>query len=83
MKIFEVEFVYDDYDKRYSNDVGSTKNPFRVRMMFPRNEQYNSSSFWSYNHRVMRDEFERVHNPKINGSTYERKYYIQAIRRVR
>ena len=83
MKIFEVEFVYDDWDTARNADVGSRKNPFRVRMMFPRNEQYNSSSFWSYNHRVMRDEFERVYNPLINGSTYERKYYIQAIRRVR
>ena len=82
MKIFEVEFVYDDYDKRYSNDVGSTKNPFRVRMMYPRNEEYDAH-YWSSNHRVMRDEFERVYNPLINGSTYERKYYIQAIRRVR
>ena len=39
MKIFEVEFVYYNYDKKYSNDVGSTKNPFRVRMMYPRNEE--------------------------------------------
>ena len=82
MKIFEVEFLYDDYDKRRSSDTGSRKNPFRVRMMFPRDEQYNKD-YWSSNHRVMRDEFERVHNPTINGSTYERKYYIQAIRRVR
>ena len=51
-------------------------------MMFPRDKEYDTIN-WSYNHRVMRDEFERVHNPKINGSTYERKYYIQAIRRVR
>ena len=27
MKIFEVEFVYDDYDKREAADVGSRKNP--------------------------------------------------------
>ena len=82
MKIFEVEFVYYNYDKKYSNDVGSTKNPFRVRMMYPRNKEYDAH-YWSSNHRVMRDEFYRVHNPLINGSTYERKYYIQAIRRVR
>ena len=82
MKIFEVEFVYYNYDKKYINDVGSTKNPFRVRMMYPRNEEYDAH-YWSSNHRVMRDEFYRVHNPLINGSTYERKYYIQAIRRVR
>ena len=82
MKIFEVEFVYYNYDKKYSNDVGSTKNPFRVRMMYPRNEEYDAH-YWSSNHRVMRDEFYRVHNPLINGSTYERKYWVRAIRRVK
>ena len=82
MKIFEIEFVYDDYDKRNGGDVGTYKNPFRVRMMFPRDEQYNKD-YWSYNHATMRDEFKRVHNPTINGSTYERKYWIQAIRRVK
>ena len=82
MKIFEIEFVYDDYDKREANGVGSRNNPFRVRMMYPRNKEYDAH-YWSSNHRVMRDEFYRVHNPLINGSTYERKYYIQAIRRVR
>ena len=82
MKIFEVEFVYDDWDTARNADVGSRKNPFSGRMMYPRDKEYDNS-YWSYNHRVMRDEFERVHNPKINGSTYERKYYIQAIRRVR
>ena len=88
MKIFEIEFIYDDYDKQTSSDTGSRKNPFRVRMMFPRDEQYNKD-YWGYNHRVMRDEFERVHNPtieegkSINGRTYERKYWVQAIRRVR
>ena len=51
-------------------------------MMYPRNKEYDAH-YWSSNHRVMRDEFYRVHNPLINGSTYERKYYIQAIRRVR
>ena len=82
MKIFEVEFVYDDYDKRESNGVGSRKNPFRVRMMYPPNREYNNT-YWSSNHRVMENEFRRIHNPTINGSTYERKYYIQAIRRVK
>ena len=82
MKIFEIEFIYDDYKKQRSNDTGSRKNPFRVRMMFPRDEQYNKD-YWSSNHRVMRDEFKRVHNPTINGHPYERKYCIQAIRRVR
>tara|TARA_B100000029_G_C16978190_1_gene742611 strand:+ start:327 stop:575 length:249 start_codon:yes stop_codon:yes gene_type:complete len=82
MKIFEIEFVHDDYNKRESADTGTRKNPFRVRMMFPRDEQYNKD-YWSYNHRVMRDEFDRVYNPTINGSTYERKYCVQAIRRVR
>ena len=82
MKIFEIEFVYDDNDKQTSSDTGSRKNPFRVRMMLPRDEQYNKD-YWSSNHRVMRDEFERVHNPAINGDRYDRKYCIQAIRRVR
>ena len=82
MKIFEVEFVYYNYDKKYSNDVGSTKNPFRVRMMYPRDREYNKD-YWSLNHRVIEDEFKRIHNPTINGSTYERKYWVQAIRRVK
>ena len=82
MKIFEVEFVYDDYDKRESNGVGSRKNPFRVRMMYPPNREYNNT-YWSSNHRVIRDEFDNKHNPTINGSTYERKYWVHAIRRVK
>ena len=82
MKIFEIEFVYDDYEKQKFGDSGSTQNPFRVRMMFPRDEQYNKD-YWSSNHRVMRNEFERVHNSAINGDRYERKYWVQAIRRVK
>ena len=82
MKIFEIEFVYDDYDKRESADTGTRKNPFRVRMMFPRNSRYDETH-WSSNHRVMEDEFRRIHNPKINGSDYERKYWVQTIRRVK
>ena len=82
MKMFEIEFIYDDYDKRRSSDTGSRKNPFRVRMMYPRDREYDDT-YWSSNHRVMQDEFKRVHNPTINGSTYERKYCVQAIRRVR
>ena len=82
MKIFEIEFVYDDYDKQESADTGTRENPFRVRMMFPKDEQYNKD-YWSSNHRVMRNEFERVHNSAINGDRYERKYWVQAIRRVK
>ena len=82
MKIFEVEFVYDDYDKKYSNDVGSTENPFRVRMIYPRDKEYDAH-YWSRNHRVMQDEFNNKHNPLINGSTYERKYWVRAIRKVK
>ena len=82
MKIFEVEFLYDDYYKREANGVGSRKNPFRVRMMFPRDKEYDET-YWGRNHRVMEDEFERVHNPTINGDTYERKYQIQTTRRVK
>ena len=82
MKIFEVEFRYDNETDVKDGAIGTWNNPFRVRMMYPRNEEYDAH-YWSSNHRVMRDEFYRVHNPLINGSTYERKYYIQAIRRVR
>ena len=82
MKIFEIEFIYDDYDKRESADTGSRKNPFRVSMMFPRDKEYDET-YWGRNHRVMEVEFERVHNPIINGSRYDRKYYIQTIRRVK
>jgi hypothetical protein len=82
MKIFEVEFVYDDYDKKYSNDVGSTENPFRVRMIYPRDKEYDAH-YWSRNHRVIQDEFNNKHNPLINGSTYERKYWVRAIRKVK
>ena len=82
MKIFEVEFVYDDYDKRESSGVGSRKNPFRVRMMFPRDVKYDNT-YWSYNHRVIRDEFDNKHNPTINDNTWERRYWVQAIRRVK
>ena len=82
MKIFEIEFVYDDYNKRESNGVGSRKNPFRVRMMYPRDKKYDAY-FWGRNHRVMEKEFENKYNPTINRSTYERKYWVQAIRRVR
>ena len=82
MKIFEVEFVYDDYDKRESNGVGSRKNPFRVRMMFPRNKEYDNT-YWSRNHRVMENEFQNKHNPLTGKNGYERRYWLQAIRRVK
>ena len=82
MKIFEVEFVYDNYDKREANGVGSRKNPFRVRIPFPIKESYHPT-YWSVNHRKIEKEFENKYNPTINGSTYERKYWVQAIRRVK
>jgi len=82
MKIFEVEFVYDDWDKQRDADVGSSKNPFRVRMMYPRDKEYDAH-YWSSNHRIIRDQFDNKHNPTINGSTYERRYWVHAIRRVR
>ena len=82
MKIFEVEFVYDDWDIREAADVGSRKNPFRVRIMYPRDREYNELN-WGLNHNVIRDEFRRVYNPTINGSTYERKYFVWRIRRVK
>ena len=43
MKIFEVEFVYDNYDKREAADVGSRKNPFRVRIPFPKDKPYETT----------------------------------------
>ena len=84
MKIFEVEFIYDDYDKRDANAVGSRRNPFRVRMMYPRDKEYDAH-YWSSNHRVIHKEFDKIHNPLINPdeSDYQRKYCVQAIRRVR
>ena len=82
MKIFEVEFVYDDYDKQNANGVGSRKNPFRVRIPYPIKESYHPT-YWSVNHRKIEREFENKYNPTINGSTYERKYWVQAIRRVK
>ena len=81
MKIFEVEFVYDDWDTREAADVGSRKNPFRVRIPFPKNKEYETSC-WSYNHSVIRKIFQKKYNPTINGSDYERKYYVHTIRRV-
>ena len=83
MKIFEVEFVYDDYDKKYSSGVGSTKNPFRVRIPFPKDVKY-AQTYWSDNHSVIRKIFKEKYNPLINPDTdsYERRYWIQAVRRV-
>ena len=84
MKIFEVEFVYDDYDKRQTNGVGSRKNPFRVRIPFPKDVKY-EETYWSDNHSVIRKIWLKKYNPLINPDTdsYERKYWINAIRRVR
>ena len=80
MKIFEVEFVYDDYDKREAADVGSRKNPFRVRIPFPKDREY-ETSYWSDNHRVIRKIFNNKYNLPINDD-YRRKYTVWAIRRV-
>ena len=82
MKIFEVEFRYDDETDVKDGAIGTWNNPFRVRMMYPKDREYSSVS-WSLNHRVMENEFQNKHNPTINGSTYERKYWVQAIRRVK
>ena len=81
MKIFEVEFIYDDYDKRESNGVGSRKNPFRVRIPFPKNVEY-EQTYWSDNHSVIRKIFQKKYNPEIRPNSYERRYYIHTIRRV-
>ena len=83
MKIFEVEFVYDDWDKAQKADVGSRKNPFRVRIPFPKDKPY-ETTYWSDNHSVIRKIFEKKYNPQINPeNSYERKYWIYTIRRVR
>ena len=82
MKIFEIEFVYDDWDKREAADVGSRKNPFRVRIPFPKNKEYETSC-WSYNHSVIKKIFQKKYNPYINPDSYERRYWIHAVRRVR
>ena len=51
-------------------------------MMFPRDKEYDTIN-WSYNHRILKKEFNNKHNPTINGSTYDRKYWVYKIRRVR
>ena len=81
MKIFEVEFVYDDYDKREAADVGSRKNPFRVRIPFPKDKPY-ETTYWSDNHSVIRKIFQKKYNPELKPDSYERRYWIYAIRRV-
>ena len=81
MKIFEVEFVYDDYDKRKSTDVGSRKNPFRVRIPFPKDVEYDPH-YWSGNHSVIRKIFQKKYNPTIKPDSYRRRYDVWAIRRV-
>tara|TARA_B100000427_G_scaffold190547_1_gene158351 strand:+ start:219 stop:467 length:249 start_codon:yes stop_codon:yes gene_type:complete len=81
MKIFEVEFVYDDWDTAKNANVGSQKNPFRVRIPFPKDVKY-SQRFWSDNHSVIRKIFQKKYNPEIRSDSYERRYWIHAIRRV-
>ena len=83
MKIFEVEFTYQDYDKQKASDVGSSKNPFRVRIPFPKDVKY-EEKWWSDNHRVIRKIWEKKYNPLINpdSNSYERRYWIHTIRRV-
>ena len=82
MKIFEVEFVYDDWDIAKNADVGSRKNPFRVRIPFPKDKPY-ETTYWSDNHSVIRKIFQKKYNPLTGKNSYERKYWVQAIRRVR
>ena len=81
MKIFEVEFVYDDYDQRSANGVGSKKNPFRVRIPFPKDKPY-EITYWSDNHSVIRKIFQKKYNPEIEPDSYQRRYWLRAIRRV-
>jgi len=84
MKIFEVEFVYDDWNIAKNADVGSRKNPFRVRIPFPKDVEY-EKTYWSANHDVIRKIWLKKFNPLINPDidSYERRYWIQTIRRVK
>ena len=83
MKIFEVEFIYDDWDKQKTNGVGSRKNPFRVRIPFPKDVEY-EQTYWSDKHNVIRKIWLKKFNPLIDpdNDSYERRYYVQRIRRV-
>ena len=83
MKIFEVEFRYDDETGLKDGEIGTWKNPFRVRIPFPKNELY-SPTYWSENHRVIRNIWLKKYNPLINpdSDSYQRRYWIHTIRRV-
>ena len=81
MKIFEVEFRYDDYDAARNANVGSHKNPFKVRLPFPKDVEY-EITYWSGNHSVIRKIFQKKYNPELKPDSYERRYWIQRIRRV-
>ena len=81
MKIFEVEFVYDDWDTAKNADVGSRKNPFRVRIPFPKDREYDTT-YWSNNHSVIRKIFQKKYNPEIKPDSYQRRYWIYGIKRV-
>ena len=82
MKIFEVEFRYDNETDVKDGAIGTWNSPFRVRMMYPKDREYSSVS-WSLNHRVIEHEFKKKYNPLTGKNSYERKYWVQAIRRVR
>tara|TARA_Y100001963_G_scaffold18380_1_gene23005 strand:+ start:89 stop:337 length:249 start_codon:yes stop_codon:yes gene_type:complete len=81
MKIFEVEFVYDDWDTAKNADVGSRKNPFRVRIPFPKDREYDTT-YWSNNHSVIRKIFQKKYNPEIKPDSYQKRYWIYGIKRV-
>ena len=83
MKIFEVEFRYDDWDTAQKADVGSRKNPFRVRIPFPKDVKY-EKTYWSDNHRVIRKIWLKKYNPLIDpdSDSYKRRYWIHTIKRV-
>ena len=81
MKIFQVEFVYDDWDTAQKADVGSRKNPFRVRIPFPKDREYDTT-YWSNNHSVIRKIFQKKYNPEIKPDSYQKRYWIYGIKRV-
>ena len=81
MKLFEVEFIYDDEKKRMS--AGQTfhhvTNSFKVRIPFPTEEKYNDRN-WSNNHWTIRQKFYEQYDPTTEDP---RKYWIRKIKRVK
>jgi hypothetical protein len=80
LKMFEVEFMYNDYEDQESAGQCGDKNQLRVRIPFPPNETYDNTN-WSVNHQLIRKEFRRMHDK--GESLADNKYWIRNIRRVK